>query len=143
MFDIGGLELIVIGIVALIVVGPKDLPGMFRTAGKFMGRMRGMAREFQRSMEDAADQSGLKEATKDLRGMNDLGLNSATKSAQNFAKDFMDNKTAAKAEAETPVAKARASDAPAADAAASDTVAPAPEAAPAAAIASAKQATDS
>ncbi len=131
MFDIGGLELIVIGIVALIVVGPKDLPGMFRTAGKFMGRMRGMAREFQRSMEDAADQSGLKEATKDLRGMNDLGLNSATKSAQNFAKDFMDNKTAAKAEADTPTAKTPAPDAPT----------PAPEAAPAEA-APAKQATD-
>ncbi|MEM9232079.1 MAG: Sec-independent protein translocase protein TatB [Pseudomonadota bacterium] len=116
MFDIGGLELIVIGIVALIVVGPKDLPGMFRTAGQFMGRMRGMAREFQRSMEDAADQSGLSEATKDLRKMNDLGLNSATKSAQNFAKDFMDNKTASKAEPIGPKAPPKAASAPKSDA---------------------------
>ena len=57
MFDIGGLELLVIGVIALIVVGPKDLPGMFRTVGQFVGRMRGMAREFQRSMEAAADEA--------------------------------------------------------------------------------------
>ena len=131
MFDIGGLELIIIGIVALIVVGPKDLPGMFRTVGQFMGRMRGMAREFQRSMEDAADQTGLKEATKDLRKVNDLGLNSATKSAQNFAKDFMDNKTAATAEpagpkAPTPTPAPTPAPAAAAEPAPAATAAPAP-----------------
>ena len=67
MFDIGWLELIIIGIVALIVVGPKDLPGLFRTVGRFMGRARGMAREFQRSMEEAADESGMKEAANSIR----------------------------------------------------------------------------
>ncbi|MDE0112845.1 MAG: Sec-independent protein translocase protein TatB, partial [Albidovulum sp.] len=50
MFDIGWSELLIIGIVALIVVGPKDLPGMFRALGRFTGKMRGMAREFQRAM---------------------------------------------------------------------------------------------
>lgn len=90
MFDIGFLELTIIGIVALIVVGPKDLPGMFRQAGRFMGKMRGMAREFQRSMEEAADESGLKEAASTLRGSKDLGLNSATRSAQSYAKKMLD-----------------------------------------------------
>ena len=90
MFDIGFLELIIIGIVALIVVGPKDLPGMFRQAGRFMGKMRAMAREFQRSMEEAADDSGLKEAASALRSTNDLGLTSATRSAQNYAKKMLD-----------------------------------------------------
>lgn len=41
--DIGGTELLVIAAVALIVVGPKDLPALLRKLGQFVGRMRGMA----------------------------------------------------------------------------------------------------
>ncbi len=62
MFDLGMMEILVIGIVALIVVGPKDLPGLFRTVGKFVGKMKGMAREFQRSMDAAAKDAGVDEA---------------------------------------------------------------------------------
>jgi sec-independent protein translocase protein TatB len=62
MFDLGMMEILVIGIVALIVVGPKDLPGLFRTVGNFVGKMKGMAREFQRSMDAAAKDSGVDEA---------------------------------------------------------------------------------
>ncbi len=69
MFDIGFSELLVIGVVALIVVGPKDLPGMFRTVGQYVGKAKGMAREFQRSMEDAADATGLKDVKSDLSDM--------------------------------------------------------------------------
>lgn len=54
MFDIGWQELIVIGVLALLVVGPKELPGLFRTVGQYVGKARSIAREFQRSMEDAA-----------------------------------------------------------------------------------------
>lgn len=61
MFDLGFAELLVIGIVALIVVGPKDLPVLFRKAGQFMGKARGMAREFSRAMNDAADEAGVKD----------------------------------------------------------------------------------
>ena len=67
MFDIGWTELLIIGIVALIVVGPKDLPGMFRTLGRFMGKARAMARDFQRAMEQAADDSGVKDMAKEFR----------------------------------------------------------------------------
>ena len=67
MLDIGWSELLVIGVVALIVVGPKDLPRMFRTLGEFTGRARRMAREFQQAMSDAADDTGVGDIAGDLR----------------------------------------------------------------------------
>ena len=67
MFDLGWMELLIIGIVALIVVGPKDLPVMFKTVGKFVGNAKRMAREFQSTMNAAASESGLKETTDVLR----------------------------------------------------------------------------
>ena len=67
MFDLGWTELLLIGIVALIVVGPKDLPLLFRKVGKFVGKARGMAREFSRAMDDAADEAGVKEVAKSLK----------------------------------------------------------------------------
>ena len=82
MFDIGWTELLIIGIVALIVVGPKDLPKMFRTLGQMTAKMRGMAREFQRAMDDAADASGVKDVARDLRKATDpqgMGLDEMNK----------------------------------------------------------------
>jgi len=67
MLDIGWSELLVIGVVALVVVGPKDLPVMFKQLGRFTARARQMAREFQRAMESAADETGVKDVAKDLR----------------------------------------------------------------------------
>lgn len=69
MFDLGWTELLVIGIVALIVIGPKDLPGMFHALGKFTSKLRRMAREFQNAMEDAAKESGMKDAASDLKNI--------------------------------------------------------------------------
>ena len=67
MFDLGLTELLLIGIVALIIVGPKDLPVLFRRVGEFVGRMKGMAREFTSAMNDAADDAGVKDVAKTMR----------------------------------------------------------------------------
>ncbi len=87
MFDLGWTELLVIGIVALIVVGPKDLPVLFRNIGKFVGKMRGMAREFSRAMNDAADEAGVNEVAKGLKAAtNPVG--SAMDGVKSAAKDL-------------------------------------------------------
>jgi sec-independent protein translocase protein TatB len=115
MFDIGWSELLLIGIVALIVVGPKELPGLFRTVGRYMGKARGMAREFQRSMEQAADDTGLKEAASGLKSLDRLNLHSATTSARKYAASAVtDPKTPAKTP--TPAASDPAATAPSAEA---------------------------
>nr|WP_252731444.1 Sec-independent protein translocase protein TatB [Lentibacter algarum] len=64
-------EMLVVGVVALIVVGPKDLPVLFRKVGEFVGRMKGMAREFSSAMNAAADEAGIKETAASLRKMSD------------------------------------------------------------------------
>lgn len=81
MLDIGWAELLLIGIVALIVVGPKELPGLFRTVGQFTGRARGMAREFQRSLEQAADQTGVNDAAKSFKDATKFDLGDGAKTA--------------------------------------------------------------
>ncbi|SEA73192.1 Sec-independent protein translocase protein TatB [Rubrimonas cliftonensis] len=75
MLDIGWSELMVIGALALIVVGPKDLPKLLRSFGKYVNQVRGMARDFQRSMEDAAreaDISDMKDLREAAKSLNDL-----------------------------------------------------------------------
>ncbi|HEX9859541.1 MAG TPA: Sec-independent protein translocase protein TatB [Paracoccaceae bacterium] len=87
MFDIGMTELLLVGIVALIVIGPKDLPEMFRTLGRFTTKARGMAREFQRAMEHAADEAGVKDVAKDLRNATSgksMGLDAVKDAATKF-----------------------------------------------------------
>ncbi|MET3664524.1 Sec-independent protein translocase protein TatB [Caulobacter sp. 1776] len=67
--DIGGTELLVIAAVALIVVGPKDLPALLRKLGQFVGRMRGMASEFRASFDEMARQSELDELRREVQAM--------------------------------------------------------------------------
>ena len=65
--DLSWSELMVVGIVALIIIGPKDLPGMFRELGRFTAKIRAMGREFSRAMEQAAKESGVQDVADDLR----------------------------------------------------------------------------
>ena len=67
--EIGATELMVIAAVALIVVGPKDLPMLLRKLGQFVARLRGMASEFRTSFDDMARQSELEDLRKEVAAM--------------------------------------------------------------------------
>jgi sec-independent protein translocase protein TatB len=87
MFDIGMSELLVIGTVALIVIGPKDLPELFRSLGRMTAKVRAMSREFSRAMEAAANESGVKDVADDLRratSAKSMGLDAVKDAATKF-----------------------------------------------------------
>ena len=67
--EIGGLEWLVIAVVALVVIGPKDLPVMMRKLGQFTAKLRGMANEFRASFDEMARQSELDELRKEVEAM--------------------------------------------------------------------------
>ncbi|NVN86411.1 MAG: twin-arginine translocase subunit TatB [Rhodopseudomonas sp.] len=70
MFDIGWSELVVIAVVALIAIGPKELPGVLRMVGQWMGKARKMAAEFQGQFNDAmreAEMADLKKSFDEVK----------------------------------------------------------------------------
>ncbi len=85
--DIGGTELLVIAAVALIVVGPKDLPMLLRKLGQFIGKMRGMASEFRASFDEMARQSELDDLRKEVEAMRSGQYASPLRDAADQAKD--------------------------------------------------------
>src|SRR4051812_28289431 len=70
MFDFSWGEVLVIGGVALIVIGPKDLPKALRTVGQMTSKVRRMAGEFQAQFNEAMREAELDEVRKDLQGLN-------------------------------------------------------------------------
>jgi sec-independent protein translocase protein TatB len=69
MLDIGWSELLVIAIVAIVVVGPKDLPKMMRTFGLYAGKLRRAAADFQRQFNEAIAESEADEVRKNLESI--------------------------------------------------------------------------
>src|SRR5581483_1818316 len=69
MFDIGWSELLVIAVVAIVVVGPKDLPRLMRTFGHYAGKLRRAAADFQRQFEDAMRETELEEVKKAIESV--------------------------------------------------------------------------
>lgn len=68
-FGLGSSELLLVAIVALIVIGPKDLPRLLRTMGQYMRKIQGMAREFQNHLNEAAKETGVDDVKNDIKGM--------------------------------------------------------------------------
>lgn len=69
MFDITSSKLLLLGIVALIVIGPKDLPVLLRTIGKYVGIIKRQAAEFRAQFDEAVRESELAELKKDVENM--------------------------------------------------------------------------
>lgn len=76
MFGIDSPELLVIAIVALVVIGPKEFPTLLRSWGKWMAKMRGMASEFRGHVDEMVRQSELDDVKKQLDAVPGLDLQS-------------------------------------------------------------------
>ena len=98
MFDIGWSELLVIAVVAIIVVGPKDLPKLMRGFGHYAGKLRRAASDFQRQFEEAMRESEIEEVRKAIESVKAEPLDLKAP----IDKPVMLPKPAAEAAAETP-----------------------------------------
>ena len=75
MLDIGWTEILVIAVVAIVVIGPKDLPRALRTVGQWVGKARAMSRDLQNSVNDMISESELDELRKAGNSIGDFGSN--------------------------------------------------------------------
>ena len=73
MLDIGGWEFLLIAILGIIIIGPKELPGAIRTVSNFVRRARGLARDFQLGLEEVARDAELDTLTDDIKGIAGVG----------------------------------------------------------------------
>ena len=71
MFDVAPTELLLVVVVALVVIGPKDLPKAMRFVGKWMGKARGMARHFRSGLDTMMREAELEELEKQWREQNE------------------------------------------------------------------------
>ncbi|MGH2342633.1 Sec-independent protein translocase protein TatB [Segnochrobactraceae bacterium EtOH-i3] len=111
MFEIGWTELVVVAVVAVLVVGPKDLPRMLRTFGQYVGKARRMASEFQTQFNDALKEAERQAEMEDLRKQVDA-LKTAATVAVDPIKAVKDEITKLGPTATSPLPSAPASPAP-------------------------------
>ena len=71
MFDIGSSEFLLIALVALLVIGPKDLPNVLRWVGRWVGKARSVAAQFRLGLDDMVRQAELKEMEEKWKSEND------------------------------------------------------------------------
>lgn len=73
MLDIGGWEFLLIAVIGIMIIGPKELPGAIRTVSSFVRRARELARDFQSGLEDVAREAEIDELSKDMTGIDAPG----------------------------------------------------------------------
>jgi sec-independent protein translocase protein TatB len=83
MLEVGWSEILVIALVLIIVVGPKELPGMLRTFGRMATRVRGMANEFRAQFDEALREADLDDVRKGLNEVNKLNPANSLRDAMN------------------------------------------------------------
>ena len=88
MFDLTSSKLLILGIVALIVVGPKELPFLLRTIGKYMGMLRRHANEFRAQFDEAMREAELDSIKKDLEGVARDAENTIRSAQSSFENDM-------------------------------------------------------
>lgn len=109
MFDIGWTEILVVAVVAILVVGPKELPSMLMTFGRTVGRMRRMANEFQSQFNDvlreAERQANVDDIRKDLSAVTSIDpTKKASPKFENKSEPVKAGATNGAADPDTPVA---------------------------------------
>ena len=90
MFDITSSKLLLLAIVALLVIGPKDFPVLLRTIGKYVGIIRGHAKEFRAQFDEMARDSELSQLKKDVESMAQETEASLNATGQSVEKSFQD-----------------------------------------------------
>ena len=85
MLDLGWSEMAIIAALALFVIGPKDLPKALRTLGHYGGKVRGLAREFRSSIDDAMREAELDEVNKQIQSVKNMDLDTALDATERLA----------------------------------------------------------
>ena len=103
MFDLGWSELFIIGLVTLLVVGPKELPRVLRTISQLMAKARGLAREFQSSVDEMVRESELDDLKKEIKALKgDADISGQMRSIMRDAEEDLEQSTGSKSNATTP-----------------------------------------
>jgi len=112
VFDIGWQELFVIGLVAIIVVGPKDLPRVLRAVTLGIRKIRGMARDFQDGIDELAREADLQELRKEIEQASTADLEKEFESIADPAREIEQSVREIGRSAEAPAAAQPASPPP-------------------------------
>ena len=128
MFDITSSKLLILGIVALLVIGPKDLPALLRTIGKYVGIIKRQAAEFRAQFDEAMRESELADLRKDVESLGREAEQTMRAAEQSVEKDWQQAQASVNAALDGEAAAAT----PAADAPATTPAADAPATTPAA-----------